>query len=187
MADRRRGSKGKPRRKAKQTRTVNKEKTKEMTLPRLDTVEKIPSNAPTMAIAPSDYEHIFHEVATGPVEHQSEKPRVTSPQPSPASPPQTPALPPPPPPPPPRTAPQQPEGTITQSSRRNEPDYGQRRENYLQDVQVTPDGYTLLGHNPDHMNQRRIALPPYIVRANNQFSRAALARIARYLQSRAER
>lgn len=184
MADRRKVSKGKPKQKRRQTRTAPKEKTKEMTLPRLDAVEKMPSNAPTMAIAPSDYEHIFHEAAAAPTE---ERPHPTSPQASPASPPpQTPVLLPPPPPPPPR--PQQPEGTITQSSRRNEADYSQRRENYMQDVQVTPDGYNLLGHNPEHSaGHRRIALPPYIVRANNQFSRAALARIARYLQSRADR
>lgn len=156
---------------------------RERTLPRAEPMERMPSNAPTMAIAPSDYEHIFHE---GTVANNEQKPNLPTlnngnpplakltlppPQvqlparersPSPTSPP--PALP--------------------QRTRTPEADYD--RHPYNPEVQVTPDGYTLLGHVPDPSTRRRIALPPHIVRANNQFSRAALARLSAYLASRSE-
>lgn len=179
-------TKRKPQRNDNDKGTREKERTN--TIPRLDAVEKMPSNAPTMAIAPSDYEHIFHEAAPVANDQQNEAQRSPSPgpatphqhtQPSPPSPPPSPA-----PPPSPVLNPQ-----VEQRSyaRRNEQDYISGYNARGQDLQVTPDGYTLLGRNQDQsVGQRRVALPPHIVRANNQFSRAALARIARYLASRAE-
>lgn len=61
-----------------------------------------------------------------------------------------------------------------------------RPEAHQMDLAVTPDGYTLLGHEPDTRAGRRVPLPPHVVRASNQFSRAALARVSRYLASRAD-
>lgn len=149
---------------------------------RLDAVERLPSNAPTMAIAPSDYEHIFHEGATA----QNPQPPTPPPQPQPPAtgvlptvpPRQTPHSPSPPPPPLNFPRPRTPEEVNPgQHVSHNKPPYSA-------EVQVTPDGYTLLGHLPDPSHRR--ALPPHIVRASNQFSRAALNRVSKYLASRAE-
>lgn len=148
-------------------------------------VDKMPSNAPTMAIAPSDYEHIYHENTGAPTAgHHASAPT------SPTSPP----LP---------TPPQPPRGTDLDSRRARSPqiETGRQMSPLVQspqaaavsgnsyELQVTPDGYTLLGQQPLDMNNsnaRRVAFPSHIVRANNQFSRAALARVAKYLASRAE-
>lgn len=178
-------TKRKPQRNDNDKGTREKERTN--TIPRLDAVEKLPSNAPTMAIAPSDYEHIFHEAAPGvAAEQQADTQRSPSPGPtniphqhnqvSPASP--TPQI-------PPLTIPQIEPRSF---ARRPEQDYiSGYNASGREGLQVTPDGYTLLGRNQDQsLGHRRIALPPHIVRANNQFSRAALARVARYLASRAE-
>lgn len=203
------------------TATVNRDADRERTntVQRLDAppdrMDKMPSNAPTMAIAPSDYEHIFHE-AQAPQESGRHSPeareqraqrrepteqRLVSPllpaQQAPVSPPLMS---------PPPVAPQLPQfrptymlptyqgaqqtvngqspDMLQQQNIWREPTYGARHQ-YYQEVQVTPDGYTMLGHAPDTSAQRR-ALPPHIVRASNQFSRAALARVARYLASRAD-
>lgn len=145
-------------------------------------LDKMPSNAPTMAIAPSDYEHIFHEgpanVGAGAQSPKSPESGTPQPQPQPQM--------------------QQPQQQIQQQQQQQQP-----RNPYQPtgpappalpsaniEVQVTPDGYTLLGQPPLNMssptNTRRVAMPPHVVRANNQFSRAALARVARYLASRSE-
>lgn len=166
------------------------------TLPKLgnDTMDRMPSNAPTMAIAPSDYEHIFHE---GPVSPDTKR-EATPPPPRSPQPPTIPRLT--------VQAPHspiyQPQHTIQAPISPPQPQvypnvhaqdmeaYGQdpyaERQNtntYPPEVLATPDGYTLLGHAP---SPRRTPLPPHIVRASNQFSRAALARVARYLASRAD-
>lgn len=173
-------SKGKSRKtsKVRKKKTTPKEKEKTLTIPRLDQpargMDKMPSNAPTMAIAPSDYEHIFHEGPAAAVTADRENERQKSPSP------QQPASP------PPATRPQPMFGA---------PDFGQPPQGQsiqaTNDIQVTPDGYTYLGQQPiDPSNSaaasRRTALPPHVVRANNQFSRAALARVAKYLASRGE-
>lgn len=163
-------------------------------IPRLDSparggggVDKMPSNAPTMAIAPSDYEHIFHEGpavrANAPVDRS---PPAASPSPSPSPNQNKP------------TANLPPAYTVTEYTPTRSPD-AQRAQQKQQNADappgakatpadtellVSPDGYTYLGQEPDP--QRRVALPPHVVRASNQFSRVALARIARYLASRAE-
>lgn len=171
-------------------RNTPNDNAKERTLPKVDQMEKIPSNAPTMAIAPSDYEHIFHEGGTSPTVNET-KPTIPTITNIPAIPTITtkPTLPPPQvqlpilqrsPPPQVQPLPQPPRPV-----RSPEVDYD--RHAYAPDVQVTPDGYTMLGHVPEPSSRRRVALPPHIVRANNQFSRAALARLAAYLASRADR
>lgn len=153
---------------------------------RLDAIEKLPSNAPTMAIAPSDYEHIFHEGPPPP-------PPPAAPVPPPPPPAiktmiQTPTHSPSPPPPPlnmPRPRTPEPMPIEPVSLRANQPlptSYSHSMQ-YGVDIQVTPDGYTLLGQIPDG---RRVALPPHVVRANNQFSRPVLAKVGRYLLSRAD-
>lgn len=163
---------------------------KERTLPKVEPMERVPSNAPTMAIAPSDYEHIFHE-GTGanateakaalPTLTNGNLPTMTAKPTMPPPPVQLPVLQrSPPPPSPPQALPQ----PINQRLRSPELDY--ERHPYAPDVQVTPDGYTLLGHVPDPSARRRVALPAHIVRANNQFSRAALARLAAYLAGRSD-
>lgn len=139
---------------------------------RVDPMERMPSNAPTMAIAPSDYEHIFHEAAAPAA--ASIPTQSTSPSP----------------PPPPSVAPKPrtPEALqqtfVPESMRAPQPigTYGGPIP-YGTEIQVTPDGYTLLGQVPDG---RRVPLPPYVVRANNQFSRPVLAKVGRYLLSRSE-
>lgn len=156
-------------------------------------LERVSSNTPTMAIAPSDYEHIYHDDVHANAAIQPTTNISSPPLPSPAMPS----------PPPPRLM-VPPVNTQTRSERAqispspnplpllpatpNENEYTattQRQFDTTDDtMQVSPDGYTLLGHRPDP--NRRVALPPYIVRANNQFSRAVLARVARYLSSRAE-
>lgn len=185
-----------------QTITNTKDNTKDNTnttnrgFQRMDAgagMERLPSNAPTMAIAPSDYEHIFHE-ATGAVGGRPQQvgtpPGRTAGTPSPpppVSPPQPVQLPPPLPPQaatpilppvPPRTpeANNYPSNNIYQQQRTETP------------LLISPDGYTILGQQnpPNFENHRRIALPAHVVRASNQFSRAALARVSRYLASRAE-
>lgn len=190
--------------------TVNGPRDKDRTVQRFDQLEKVPSNAPTMAIAPSDYEHIFHE-GPSPTQTTDNERTMTDnnnttttnkgspglqtmnlPQATPPTPPQVPVLltPPPPPlrnlhspspPPPPLQIPRPRTPDLDQGGYQQT--YG--RMPYQAEVMVTPDGYTLLGQVPDPMS-RRIALPPHVVRASNQFSRAALARISRYLASRAE-
>jgi len=144
-------------------------------------MKKMPSNAPTMAIAPSDYEHIFHEGAAGGSPAAADTFRQ-------------PATPPPPPPPPQPVAPPRQYG-YQGAQNKPSPAYGRTYDQPQaqpgsptgQDVplQITADGYTLLGQQPDD-SSRRIALPPHIVRANNQFSRSALVKIANYLASRAD-
>lgn len=178
-------------------------------------VRKMPSNAPTMAIAPSDYEHIYHEGTGGPGNEHSPAPSPPHHTPTP------PAL----------ASPQLPAGLLPGG---NSPGGTMRpmgfatggagasprphfaggggpmingsptfaRPAYADPVlppiappsppaaadtplQVTPDGYTILGQQPDE--SRRVALPPHIVRSGNQFSRAALIRISNYLATRAER
>ena len=149
-------------------------------------LEKVPSNAPTMAIAPSDYEHIFHEGPAG-----AQQPALEETPPAAAQPAKTATLPLP--------------GPSSNSRRRLEaaqevgqqqrpesplaspPTPARARQPYAGEVQVTPDGYNLLGQPPaESPGGRRVALPAHIVRASNQFSRAALARVARFLASRAE-
>lgn len=163
-------------------------------------LERVPSNAPTMAIAPSDYEHIYHDDvhANAAIQPNTElsppSPSPAMPSPPPPPPPQTPTrltVPPlPPPPPAPRierpVTPSNPNAILPTTPNENEYTATTQRQydNFNDDLQVTPDGYTLLGHRPD--TNRRVALPAYIVRANNQFSRAVLARVARYLASRAD-
>lgn len=163
-----------------------------------DQMERVPSNAPTMAIAPSDYEHIFHEApavsppaaagqfATIGVERNSPAPAAASPPPPPPPPPVVARTPPPPPLP---VAPL-PQARVVPRPRDDYDPYPQTNQfgkhQYALEVQATPDGYTMLGHAPDLTGGRRVALPPHIVRAGNQFSRAALARVSRYLASRAE-
>lgn len=168
----------KTKRKKTPTRT-EREPTKTTNLPKLDqertgnnAMDRMPSNAPTMAIAPSDYEHIFHEgpgQSTSPTATQDESRKAKSPQQDfvnitggPSQSPQTPQM-------------QQQQTQMTPTT------------NF--ELQVTPDGYTLLGQPPLDMNSssaRRVAYPSHLVRANNQFSRAALARVSKYLASRAE-
>lgn len=161
------------------TNTARNEKERTFTLPRIDTIEKVPSNAPTMAIAPSDYEHIFHE-ATGAAQGQNAPqppaaahPHAQSPETPPAAPPgimSDPEYPPP-----------NPAGPLSPTNNFRAPQYTNP------ETQVTPDGYTMLGQKTDlSPNQRRVALPAHVVRASNQFSRPALARVARYLASRAD-
>lgn len=163
-------------------------------------MEKIPSNAPTMAIAPSDYEHIFHEATgvvgggggqreTPPNKSASPSPPVrtfqASPPPQPGIPPTVPTLPPPPMPIP-RVSRAPPQQTVDQT--RDQSDSFtplQGRQGNEPPLIVTPDGYNILGR-PTETDQRKAPLPPYIVRASNQFSRAALARVAKYLASRAD-
>lgn len=164
---------------------------KERTLPKVEPMERVPSNAPTMAIAPSDYEHIFHEATgAGPTEAKPTIPTLTNGN-APAMP-AKPTFPPPqvqlpvlqrspPPPSPPQALPQP-----MMQQRIRSPDLDYDRHGYAPEVQVTPDGYTLLGHVPDPSARRRVALPAHIVRANNQFSRAALARLASYLAGRSD-
>lgn len=135
-------------------------------------MERMPSNAPTMAIAPSDYEHIFHEGTTGQPAASPQQPTPQTQQFTGAGPDQEG-----------RT---KPPGRSPQSPQPLAP---AQVANTSHDVQVTPDGYTLLGQPPLDMNAsnaRRVALPSHVVRANNQFSRAALAHVARYLASRSE-
>lgn len=177
---------------SKKSKRTNKTKRNDQTVneasPRAsprDQMERVPSNAPTMAIAPSDYEHIFHEAPAQPSPPAAQaaqfptlnarQPRVAGPS-SPA--PMMPPLPLP---------------TIRQPAAEYEANYAPPpaqqqfgRHQYALEVQATPDGYTMLGHLPDQSPGRRVALPPHIVRAGNQFSRAALARVSRYLASRAE-
>lgn len=146
---------------------------------RVDAMERMPSNAPTMAIAPSDYEHIFHEAAGAPA---ATNVPTQSTSPSPPPPPGPSALPKPrTPEPSPFTAPPQ---TVVGESMRVQPTAGYGGHiQYGTEIQVTPDGYTLLGQTP---NGSRVPLPPYVVRANNQFSRPVLAKVGRYLLSRSE-
>lgn len=171
-----------------QIRTVEKNQTNvkpKEGFQRMDAVDKMPSNAPTMAIAPSDYEHIFHEgtgvgnpsqnpqaAPTGATNRQNGPGVVHSPSP----------------PPPPLNIPKArtPEDVAPMilPPMIQPPLIQTGRLPYSAEVQVTPDGYTLLGHVPDPVNRR--ALPAHIVRASNQFSRAALVRVSRYLLSRAE-
>lgn len=162
--------------KRKRDKTATKDRERTNTLPRLDnTVERVPSNAPTMAIAPSDYEHIFHEGPAGSAAGGANEPTQAQ---SPTSPPG------------PQQTPPPPQLTASMSRRQGADDYSSPptgRQAYMADVQVTPDGYTLLGHQPAEMTGgRRVALPAHVVRASNQFSRAALARVARYLASRSD-
>lgn len=177
------------------TQTRNEKERTVKTLPKIGGgggggIEKMPSNSPTMAIAPSDYEHIFHEGAG-----QAEKTNATiatnvSPQtkgsPTAAALPQYSVSP------PPQTSDQydtMPTGTRTRlpEPEIQYPQYSARPQFAPPtEVQATPDGYTLLGHSPDTTSSNRVALPPYIVRASNQFSRAALARVAMYLATRAD-
>lgn len=171
--------------------TITREKDRTVTLPKLEPdggMPKIPSNAPTMAIAPSDYEHIFHEAAG------AKDPAPNAPADTPPSPPEPPRAPERRPPPPLLPTIQVHSPPVMPPMRPRTPDYDNYNERqnydrpsagYSTDVQVTPDGYTLLGQQsePGH---RRVALPPHVVRASNQFSRAALARVARYLASRAD-
>lgn len=137
------------------------------TFQKIDTMERLPSNAPTMAIAPSDYEHIFHEAAPMAPPPPNETPPPTSPivnhSPSP--------------PPPPLNMPKPPRTPNL------DPEVPRMAPPPRFDVQVTPDGYTLLGQVHDGRHQ---ALPPYVVRANNQFSRAVLVKVAKYLISRSD-
>lgn len=166
------------------------------TLPKLgaDTMERVPSNAPTMAIAPSDYEHIFHEgpVVSPETKHEAAPVAPRSPTPPPVTlprltlqAPRSPAYQPTSPPPQPQQA--YPNVHAQDFDAYGQESYGQERQItgnvYPPEVVVTPDGYTILGHAPA---PRRAPLPPHIVRASNQFSRAALARVARYLATRAE-
>lgn len=176
--------------------TVNKQEPP-ATLPKLGVngVERVPSNAPTMAIAPSDYEHIYHEGpntgATTTVQSPPQQAPAVVAQPSPPV-----TRPTPPPPPfalPMAQSPPLMAGNVNQrvhSPDLYSPAHGVQqnfdRMPYAVEVQVTPDGYTMLGQAADPNVTRRVALPAYIVRASNQFSRAALARVARYLASRAE-
>lgn len=181
-------------------------------LPKLgnDAMDKVPSNAPTMAIAPSDYEHIFHEGPVSPGREASPPPPAPprSPQQVPATIPRLTAQGPASPTnfhqtqtyqapymvaqPPTIAGPIGPQQTYQhqdQDAYTQDIAYGERRANvqptnYPPEVLITPDGYNLLGHAPS--SSRRNPLPPHIVRATNQFSRAALARVARYLASRAE-
>lgn len=169
--------------------------TKERTqnqLPKLERdppIEKLPSNSPTMAIAPSDYEHIFHE-ATGVIgqgrDNANRAGNNFNKQP-PASPPNLVQVSPPPP-------AQQLPNRYTRS-----PEPAQNYNNAFSPggsnirgppdmLMVSPDGYTMLGQQPlpEGSSHRRVALPAYIVRASNQFSRAALARVSKYLASRAD-
>lgn len=171
--------------------TTNKDRERTVNLPRLDAVEKVPSNAPTMAIAPSDYEHIFHE-NVGPAQGPSAPATIARPTPPPM-PVQLPAAPVSPPATPPYVPPSPPPTTAARAH--NQPDdynpnqfynYNtNQRQHYNADFQVTLDGYTLMGSEPAEPGRRRTALPAYIVRASNQFSRAALSRVAKYLASRA--
>lgn len=153
-------------------------------------IERLPSNSPTMAIAPSDYEHIYHD---DPHANAAIQPRTPSTPPPPASPPAPPPVP--------------TRLTVPLTNTRNEISYRRGQQSPLieqaddsnnydapttpghvaneEPVRVSPDGYTLLGHTPSH--GRKVALPPYVVRANNQFSRAVLSRVARYLISRSDR
>lgn len=185
-------------------------------------MEKMPSNAPTMAIAPSDYEHIFHEGNTttaqtlngerpSPPPPPSPQQREQIPTPLPAPAPQLQMQPAPPLPPTPaqviaaRTYPPTPMALPaptysppvqppSRSPGRNADDSGgymggqTGQMPYGAEVPVTPDGYTMLGQPTLEAgnNRNRVALPPHVVRASNQFSRAALARVARYLATRGE-
>lgn len=161
-------------------------------------MERMPSNAPTMAIAPSDYEHIFHEGNAATVNGERPSPPAA---PAPAAPAVTTQAAPPLPPSP-REIIQQPAHPAPVLAARTyppnpmtlpSPNYSPPPtlpggQPYGVEVPVTPDGYTMLGAPTLEAgnNRNRVALPPHIVRASNQFSRAALARVARYLASRAD-
>lgn len=190
MADQsaRRSKKAKQKTKKRQNATITVDRPDTRTR---DQMERVPSNAPTMAIAPSDYEHIFHEnmAPSPPAAHHGQFATMAVDRTNDATSP--------PPPPlansPPPAVGRPPAGQVPLPAQRARArdeyesypvnQFGKRQ--YALEVQVTPDGYTMLGHAPDPSN-RRIALPPHIVRADNQFSRAALARVSRYLASRAE-
>lgn len=175
-----RKSKSKKRQKLADNKNANSVRDKGTGFQRMDAVERVPSNAPTMAIAPSDYEHIFHEGPTTvnqPAQAQATLPTMTQTRTIPHSPS------PPPPPlniPKPKTPDERVPQMTQQTQQSQVPSYG--RLPYSAEVQVTPDGYTLLGQIPDPVHRR--ALPPHIVRASNQFSRAVLVRVSKYLASR---
>lgn len=186
-----RGSKGKKNKSKQKTKANEKTATRPTTggIQRLDNggMKKMPSNAPTMAIAPSDYEHIFHEGQGSPTTMQDVGP---SPPVHPTTLPPTPV---------PGVLPGI--GAAVQSPRLHfaggpvspspppirpypEPQLLPPPQQPDAPLQVSPDGYTLLGQIPDESN-RRVALPPHIVRASNQFSRSAMLRISAYLATRA--